>query len=151
DAAVGFRLGIHRLDATSLEGFCRMEHRVMLQLRANYFGFARCVNNALNGGIVTFGSAAGKDNLSRFGPDDFCNCFSCFFDSHRGLVAELMSGGSISTIFGKIRRHGFQHPLVERSGGGMIEVNGFHRLQAKALMLVSKYIQNSIEKQPAYS
>jgi hypothetical protein len=76
-----------------------------------------------NGGIVTFGSAAGKKDGAGFHPKDLCHAFPCVFNGEPCLSSVRINGGRIAKMIGHVRKHGFQHFFVQRRCGGIVEID----------------------------
>ena len=80
--------------------------------------------HALEGQVIAFRSACGKNNFSGVGADQFRHLLAGDFDAFIGRPAEsVLAARGIAELLPEIGQHGFQHPGVDRRGSVVVKID----------------------------
>src|SRR5262245_33738776 len=90
------------------------------------FGGAAAEDDAFEGEVVTFGAAAGKDELVRIAAEEAGEVFAGIFDRFVCGAAEGVAAGRVAVLLREEREHGLLDDGGDRGGGVVVEVKGSH-------------------------
>jgi len=76
--------------------------------------------------VVTFGAAAGEDDLVRVAVEPPGYRFAGLFDGLLGLAPEAMHRQRIAILFGEIGQHHLQHARVEGRCSAVVQIDASH-------------------------
>src|SRR5687768_15344215 len=79
-----------------------------------------------DGEVVALGSAAGKNDFTRFAAKNARGLFARLVEKRARLPSDVMDAGWIAEHFAKEREHGFANHRVQRSGGVIVEIDRAH-------------------------
>ena len=128
DAAVAIHRQLHDLETELLEIADGVADGVVLDrtgddpVAASLAGPGR----ALEGEVVGLGAAGGEDDLARSGAKGSGHALVGLVQPRAGTPAEAVQRGGVAEIVRQERQHGLEGFTPQRSGGGVVEVDG-HR------------------------
>ena len=125
DDSVAIDGEIGDVDAARGQRLARVEHGFVFDYGADQIcaGVIGGVEDAEDGVIVGFGSAAGEDNFLGLRADESGDLFAGGFDGGAGFLAGGVDGGGVAEVSGEEGEHGFEDCGVDRSGGVVVEVD----------------------------
>ncbi|MDT4868051.1 hypothetical protein FQZ97_1029930 [compost metagenome] len=128
DQAVFARFDIGHFEAFALQLAGGIQYRLVLDLRGHdVLALATVeVGNAFDRQVVRLGGTGRPDDLARVSIDQLGNLTTTVLDSLLGLPAKHMGARcriAEVTIDQQTLTHFLRHSRIDRSGGGIIEVN----------------------------
>ena len=105
-----------------------VEYRMVLEGRGNGMADTVRFDATDQGGIVCLGASRSKENFGWAGMDKFSHLFTSLLNGRSHLSAVAMYRGRIAKLSSHKWQHRFDHAIVHRGGGGIVEVYVLHRM-----------------------
>src|SRR5580765_5914827 len=86
-----------------------------------------------NSEVVTFGSAAGEDDLGGRASEQFGYGLAGVLNGCPRFLSMMMDRRGVAEALQKVRTHGFEHFGQDRSGGVVVEIDAVHTEPASIL------------------
>ncbi len=97
----------------------------MLDLRRDNViaGPIAAAENAPKSRVVRLRAAGGEYDLACVGADQFCKRAPRVLHRGPGFLAKRVHGAGVSKVIPQVRKHRFQHTVVDTSRGTVVEIN----------------------------
>ncbi len=103
-----------------------VQHRVMFNRRCNDMFTTQVTYCRKDRGIVALRAPAGKEDLTGVCVQQFCNRFTCGFNSQPGFPAIRVDRGRVATMRGHIGQHGIHYFGIHGRGSRVVKINPVH-------------------------
>lgn len=87
-----------------------------------------CPQRSIYGEAITFGTATGKQHLSRCGPDTCCDLLTGLLKPLFGAAAGAVQAGRIAKVGVQIGQHRFKYVRPQWSGRIVVQIDVLHLL-----------------------